>query len=99
MKSGVQKQVLSLYRAALRLASRRPSVEERSALREFARAEIEAHRTIPRSDTLRTEFLLRSGRKKLESAAAGARFSLARPPSTTTPTATPDPAPTPTTRG
>lgn len=80
-KSGVQKQALSLYRAALRLARSRPSNEERNALREYARAELERHRTsVPRSDTLRIEHLLRSGRKKLESVASAARFSLARAP-------------------
>jgi succinate dehydrogenase assembly factor 1 len=80
-KSGVQKQVLSLYRAALRVASHRASAEERTALREYARAELERHRaSVPRSDTLRIEHLLRSGRKRLESVASAARFSLARAP-------------------
>ena len=78
-RSGVQKQVLSLYRAALRIASRRPQPEERAALREYARAEIESKRAIPRSDTLRIEHLLRSGRKRLESVEQSTGFALVRP--------------------
>ncbi len=66
-KSGIQKQVLSLFRAALRAANRRPCKEEQAAVRAYARAELEANRaSIPRSDTLRIEHLLRSGRRRLE---------------------------------
>jgi len=86
--SGVQRQALSLYRAALRSLSKRPSREERASLGEYARAEFEKHRRLKRSDTLRIEFLLRQGRKKLDSIAGGSGFSLVSP---TAPTPTKPP--------
>lgn len=90
-KSGIQKQVLSLYRAALRTFNSRPSKEEQAALRAYARAELEANRaSIPRSDTLRIEHLLRSGRRRLESVAGASGFALVRPPPKTPPKPTAD---------
>jgi hypothetical protein len=79
-KSGVVKQVLSLYRVLLRAARARPSPEERAALESFSRSEFERHRQVKRSDTQRIEYLLRAGRRKADAVAAGSGFSLVSPP-------------------
>ena len=66
--SGVQKQVLSLYRDGLRRARQLPDASSRGAAkifisREFRRGAFE----VDRLDFQRIEHLLRQGKKKLES--------------------------------
>lgn len=64
--SGLQKQVLSLYREALRTARKLGSAEDRLAGIDFARDEFRAKAaTVDKLDIQRIEFLLRQGKKKL----------------------------------
>ncbi|XP_037072163.1 putative lipoyltransferase 2, mitochondrial [Pollicipes pollicipes] len=58
--SEIQRQVLALYRQCLRAARDKPGAPE-AVRREFRR-----HAAIPRRETLRIEFLLRQGRRKLQ---------------------------------
>ncbi|WIA12519.1 hypothetical protein OEZ85_012552 [Tetradesmus obliquus] len=63
--SGLQKQVLSLYRSVLRAARQHPS--SRADVTAYARHSIEQHRQLSRTrEVLRIEHLLRKGAKQLE---------------------------------
>lgn len=59
-RSRLQKEVLHLYRDLLFAAKGKPGFEQ------TIRQEFRQHSAIPRSDTLRIEFLLRKGHRKLE---------------------------------
>ena len=58
--SKIQIQVLSLFRQFLRAAQGRPGIAE------HVRAEFKKNKTLPRTDTLRIEFLMRRGARQLE---------------------------------
>ncbi len=76
--SGVQKQVLNLYREALRrgAAFREPS---RAAALAFIRAEFRVGcRSVDRLDFQRIEHLLRAGKKKLDSLGKLEAFSMSK---------------------
>lgn len=60
IRSRLQKEVLSLYRQFLIAAKDKPSFKI------TIKQEFQQNKSIPRSDTLRIEFLLRKGNKKLE---------------------------------
>jgi succinate dehydrogenase assembly factor 1 len=62
--SGLQKQVLSLYRDCLRAA--RKNGGPKSSAVEFVRSEFHAKAKVDRLDFQRIEFLLRTGKRKLE---------------------------------
>jgi len=58
--SGLQKEVLSLYRALLRASRSQPQ------LRQHVQGEFRDHKSIHRLDVERIEYLLRKGRKQLD---------------------------------
>jgi succinate dehydrogenase assembly factor 1 len=66
--SGLQKQVLSLYRTTLRTARERlPAGESRAQAEAFARTEFRSKaRSVDKLDIQRIEFLIRQGKKKLD---------------------------------
>ena len=79
--SGIQKQVLALYRESLRAARRVPSPSGALAATAYARQEFRlAAATVDRMDFQRVEHLLRAGRKKLDalSRADVSNFALSR---------------------
>lgn len=61
--SGLQKQVLSLYRQFWRAASKK---ENPTLLRKYIRKEFDTYRVIPKHETMRIEWFLRNGHNKLE---------------------------------
>ncbi|EFW99774.1 heat repeat protein [Grosmannia clavigera kw1407] len=63
--SGLQKEVLSLYRRCLRESRLKPT-EARSHFEAFARTEFKKHRDVEKRDFAAIEFLLRKGRRQLE---------------------------------
>jgi len=65
--SGLQKQVLSLYRQILRAVKQKPE-ETRAQMRDVAREEFRKHQGLPRSDVVRIEYLVRRGKKQLDRA-------------------------------
>ncbi|KAF2876268.1 complex 1 protein-domain-containing protein [Massariosphaeria phaeospora] len=64
--TGLQKDVLALYRQCLRAVRDKPSAT-RSNFRAFARAEFRKHISISKKDFSTIEYLLRRGRNQLES--------------------------------
>jgi succinate dehydrogenase assembly factor 1 len=74
--SGVQKQVLALYREALRRCAALPPPSRAAAL-SFTRAEFREGLAVDRLDFQRIEHLLRAGKKKLASLAQSEAFSVA----------------------
>lgn len=65
--SGIQKQVLALYRESLRAARRVPAPEGAAAAAAFARQEFRlGAATVDRMDFQRVEHLLRAARKRLD---------------------------------
>ena len=68
--SGLQRQVLTLYRASLRAAAALPDAPSRAAAAEFARSSFRANVSVDKLDFQRVEFLLRQGRKKLDMVSA-----------------------------
>ena len=60
IRSRLQKEVISLYRKCLAASKNKPGFES-TVKNEFRR-----HSSIPKSETMRIEFLLRNGYKKLE---------------------------------
>jgi len=60
IRSGLQKEVLNLYKKCLFAAKVKPGFEC-TVKEEFRR-----HSAIPRTDTMRIEFLLRKGHKQLQ---------------------------------
>mmetsp|Transcript_23574 Transcript_23574/g.65388 ORF Transcript_23574/g.65388 Transcript_23574/m.65388 type:complete len:94 (+) Transcript_23574:253-534(+) len=63
--SGIQKQVLSLYRSALRTAREMPS-EQRVTTQKYIQQELGRHRDIKKTEYMRIEYLIRKGWKQLE---------------------------------
>ncbi|KAJ9164782.1 hypothetical protein NKR19_g996 [Coniochaeta hoffmannii] len=63
--SGLQREVLSLYRSCLR-ASRKKPADTRPHFESFARAEFEKNIQINKKDFAAIEFLVRRGRRALE---------------------------------
>ncbi|CAK7245293.1 MAG: hypothetical protein STHCBS139747_006869 [Sporothrix thermara] len=63
--SGLQREVLSLYRQCLR-ASRQKPPEARPHFEEYARSEFARHRGLEKRDFGAIEFLLRKGRRQLD---------------------------------
>ncbi|KAH8905313.1 hypothetical protein BR93DRAFT_929559 [Coniochaeta sp. PMI_546] len=63
--SGLQREVLSLYRSCLR-ASRKKPKETRSHFEHFARTEFEKNIHINKKDFAAVEFLVRKGKRQLE---------------------------------
>jgi len=58
--SKLQLQVLSLYKECMRAAQQKPGFEQ------TVRAEFKRNSALPRSDTLRIEYAMRNGQRKLE---------------------------------
>ena len=73
--SGVQREVLNLYREALRRGRALPLSSRGPALA-FIRQEFRAGLSVDRLDFQRIEHLLRAGKKKLDSLAKSEAFSL-----------------------
>jgi hypothetical protein len=63
--SGLQLQVLHLYRQALR-AARKQEPHSRRNLEEYARHQFETQRSVSRTNVLLIEHLLRQGNKQLQ---------------------------------
>ncbi|KAI1178814.1 complex 1 protein-domain-containing protein [Nemania sp. FL0916] len=63
--SGLQKEVLALYRSCLRASYQKPNAT-RSHFKAFARAEFEKNITVDKRDFAAIEFLIRKGRRQLE---------------------------------
>ncbi|KAL2126332.1 hypothetical protein VTI74DRAFT_1169 [Chaetomium olivicolor] len=63
--SGLQKEVLGLYRQCLRECRKKPEAS-RSNFRAFARTEFQKNIKIDKRDFAAIEFLLRKGRRQLE---------------------------------
>jgi len=63
--SGLQKQVLSLYRKCLR-AARTKAPEQRVLFVNLIRDRFREHVKVPRADVIRIEYLLRKGNKQLD---------------------------------
>ncbi|CAM1507228.1 Fc.00g068690.m01.CDS01 [Cosmosporella sp. VM-42] len=63
--SGLQKEVLALYRNCLRESRRKPE-STRTHFESFARAEFQRNLEIEKRDFAAIEFLLRKGRRQLE---------------------------------
>lgn len=63
--SGMQKQVLSLYRSFLRAARTKPA-ESRKDIESFVGAEFRKNAKVDKKDFQSVEFLMRRGHKQLE---------------------------------
>ncbi|KAK9463964.1 uncharacterized protein V1516DRAFT_669146 [Lipomyces oligophaga] len=63
--SGLQRDVLSLYRSCLREIRKKPK-ENRLNFIKFTRTQFEKHLALPKSDFGTIEYLLRRGRHQLE---------------------------------
>ncbi|KAK3898271.1 complex 1 protein-domain-containing protein [Staphylotrichum tortipilum] len=63
--SGLQKEVLSLYRSCLRECRKKPDAS-RPRFQAFARAEFQKNIKMDKKDFGAIEFLLRKGRRQLE---------------------------------
>ncbi|KAI5849962.1 complex 1 protein-domain-containing protein [Tricharina praecox] len=63
--SGIQRDVLSLYRSCLRMVRAKP-LDSQANFRAYARAEFREHLGVGKKDFATIEHLLRVGRRKLE---------------------------------
>ncbi|RAK98334.1 succinate dehydrogenase assembly factor 1 [Aspergillus ibericus CBS 121593] len=63
--SGLQREVLSLYRKCLRETRKKP-IETRENFRGYARAEFRKHASVSKKDFSAVEYLLRKGQRQLE---------------------------------
>ncbi|KAL3470671.1 complex 1 protein-domain-containing protein [Aspergillus californicus] len=63
--SGLQREVLSLYRKCLRETRKKP-VESRSNFKSFARIEFQKYCSVNKKDFSVIEYLLRKGSRQLE---------------------------------
>ncbi|KAL6235145.1 hypothetical protein BDW75DRAFT_240427 [Aspergillus navahoensis] len=63
--SGLQKEVLSLYRKCLREIRKKP-IESRNNFKYYARTEFEKHISVSKKDFSAIEYLLRKGSRQLE---------------------------------
>lgn len=59
-RSRLQKEVLSLYKLCLLAAKEKPGFEK------TIREEFRRNATVPRTESIRIEYLIRNGRKKLQ---------------------------------
>ena len=64
--SGMQKEVLALYRQLWRAAGRKTDPAVCASIRAHIRAEFDTHRQIPRRSVDAIEWRLRNGRQQLE---------------------------------
>ncbi|PWW76138.1 hypothetical protein C7212DRAFT_189288 [Tuber magnatum] len=64
-RSGIQRDVLALYKLCLREAGKKPT-EVQNNFRNYARASFRAHLDVNQRDFATIEHLLRVGRRKLE---------------------------------
>ncbi|KAJ5224139.1 hypothetical protein N7468_008681 [Penicillium chermesinum] len=67
--SGLQREVLSLYRQCLRHIRQKPE-ESRGNFKRFARAEFQKNLSVSKKDFSTIEYLLRRGRRQLETYAS-----------------------------
>lgn len=58
--SKIQKEVLLLYREFLKLGKEKPGIDS------YVRVQFKKNAIIPRTETLRIEYLIRQGRKQLD---------------------------------
>ncbi|KAK0746240.1 complex 1 protein-domain-containing protein [Schizothecium vesticola] len=63
--SGLQKEILSLYRQCLRECRKKPDAS-RSHFKTFARNEFDKNMSLDKRDFAAIEFLLRKGRRQLD---------------------------------
>lgn len=63
--SGLQRDVLSLYRQCLRVARKKPT-ETRKHFEQFARQEFDKNLSIGKKDFSAIEYMLRKGQRQLE---------------------------------
>ncbi|KAK2785427.1 hypothetical protein FQN51_003799 [Onygenales sp. PD_10] len=63
--SGLQREVLSLYRTALREIRKKPA-ESQDNFKQFARQEFRKNLSISKKDFSAIEYLLRKGRRQIE---------------------------------
>lgn len=63
--SGLQRQVLGLYRDVLR-AARTKDAEARASIQQYARSEIDSHMNVDRKNHQLIEHLVRKGRRQLD---------------------------------
>ncbi|EGV60152.1 hypothetical protein CANTEDRAFT_132007 [Yamadazyma tenuis ATCC 10573] len=63
--SGLQKQVIHLYRSCVRMAYKKP-VEYQPHWRKFTRDEFDKHQHIPKKSFAAVEHLIRAGTRRLE---------------------------------
>ncbi|CAL5867727.1 uncharacterized protein PFLUO_LOCUS1946 [Penicillium psychrofluorescens] len=72
--SGLQREVLSLYRQCLREIRKKPTTEHtqesRANFKAYARAEFQKHLSVNKKDFGAIEYLLRKGQRQLELYAA-----------------------------
>ena len=80
--SGIQRQVLSLYRESLQAARRIPNPAGAAAAAAFARAEFRrGASTVDRMDFQRVEHMLRAARKQLDTFSRASNCTLRAAPS------------------
>eukprot|EP01027_Heterolobosea_sp_BB2_P012228 GEZU01017737.1.p2 GENE.GEZU01017737.1~~GEZU01017737.1.p2 ORF type:complete len:146 (-),score=30.30 GEZU01017737.1:177-614(-) len=63
--SGLQKQVLSLYKSLLRAANTKEP-EKREDLKTYIRSEFRQNMTLPKNEVMRIEWLVANGKNQLE---------------------------------
>ncbi|RDI76378.1 hypothetical protein Vi05172_g13639 [Venturia inaequalis] len=63
--SGIQRDVLSLYRKCMRAANKKPA-ETKDKFKDFTRSEFRKHLELNKKDFSTIEFLLRKGNRQLE---------------------------------
>uniref|UniRef100_A0A7S1T4E1 Complex 1 LYR protein domain-containing protein n=1 Tax=Tetraselmis chuii TaxID=63592 RepID=A0A7S1T4E1_9CHLO len=63
--SGLQRQVLALYRSALRTAREKPA-DQRKMIEDYARDEFQKNLSLSKTDYMRIEHMIRKGSKQLE---------------------------------
>ncbi|RKF59648.1 Succinate dehydrogenase assembly factor 1, mitochondrial [Erysiphe neolycopersici] len=63
--SGLQKEVLSLYRECLRVCRKKKPSATRSHFEQFTRSEFEKHLYLNKKEFVAIEYLLRKGRRQL----------------------------------
>jgi succinate dehydrogenase assembly factor 1 len=80
-RSGLQRQVLALYKEALTAARALPAGPSAASAAAFVRSEFHKGQLVERLDFQRIEHLLRAGRKKLDALASAdvSGFSCATP--------------------
>ncbi|KAJ5657247.1 uncharacterized protein N7484_000896 [Penicillium longicatenatum] len=63
--SGLQREVLSLYRQCFREIRKKP-IDSRDNFKNYARAEFQKHLSVSKKDFSTIEYLLRKGQRQLE---------------------------------